>query len=46
MPEFTIEQLLVAKRIAELMMDRTIDSNVLKQINKEIYKLIQSTNNK
>jgi len=45
MPEYTIEHLLVAKQIAELMMDRTIDSNVLKQINK-IYKLIQSTNNK
>jgi hypothetical protein len=46
MPEYIIEQLLVAKQIAEVMMDRTIDSNVLKQINKEIYKLIQSTNNK
>ena len=46
MPEYTIEQLLVAKRIAELMMDRTIDSNVLKHINKEIYNLIQATNNK
>ena len=46
MPEYTIKQLLVAKQTAELMMDRTIDSNVLKQINKEIYKLIQATNNK
>ena len=46
MPEYTIKHLLVAEQIAELMMDRTIDSNVLKHINREIHKLIQATNNK
>ena len=38
MPEYTFQELMIAKQIAELLMDRIIDNKVLKQINKEIVK--------
>ena len=36
MPEYTLKDLMVAKQIAELLMDRTIDSKILKRINQQI----------
>ena len=42
--DYNIHDLLIARQIAELLIDRCVDIKVLKQLNKTIMKIKQMTN--
>ena len=42
--EYKLQDLLIAKKIAELLIDRCVDIKVLKQLNKAIFQIKQINN--